>query len=93
MKSENWIIVELGSALLLLTVLGFFRTPAYEKLVWFAAGTFSSQFCAVVGYKFGRSLPQQVGDAKPGQSSQTDTTTRVTAPDPAPPADTLIGKQ
>ena len=85
MKSENWIIVELGSALLLLTILGFFRTPAYEKLVWFAAGTFSSQFCAVVGYKFGRSLPQQVGDAKPGQSSRTTTESEVTAPAAQPP--------
>ena len=60
MKSEtNWIIGGLGTALLLIAVLGFFLTPAYEKLVWFAGGVFGTQLANVLGFKFGRSMPQQ----------------------------------
>lgn len=59
MKSETWIILELGAALLILCVLAFFFNPTYEKAVWFVIGVFASAFTTVIGYKFGRSLPQQ----------------------------------
>ena len=77
MKSESWIIAELGAALLLLSILCFFLTPSYEKGAWFVIGVFSNGFSLVLGYKFGKGMPEQAGDAKPGQASQTETTSKV----------------
>ena len=84
MKSESWIIAELGAALLLLSILCFFMTPAYEKGAWFVMGVFASGFSLVLGYKFGKGMPEQAGDAKPGQASQTKTTSETTTQ--APPS-------
>jgi hypothetical protein len=86
MKSESYIIVELGAALLILSFLSFFFIPAYEKGAWFAIGVFSNGFSLVLGYKFGKGMPEQAGDAKPGQTSQSETTTKVStqAPPEAP---------
>ena len=83
MKSESWIIVELGMALLLLALLSFFLTPAYEKGAWFAIGIFANGLSLVLGYKFGKGMPEQAGDAKPGQASQTETTSKTTTQAPA----------
>jgi hypothetical protein len=82
MKSENWIIVELGACLMGLALLSFFYTPSYEKAVWFLIGVFATQFGNIMGYKFGRSLPQQTTDARPGQTSQVK---METTPDPPTP--------
>ena len=84
MKSESWIIAELGGALLLLAAMSFFLTPSYEKGAWFVIGVFASGFSLVLGYKFGKGMPDQAGDAKPGQASQTESTSKVStqAPDP-----------
>jgi hypothetical protein len=79
MKSENWIILELAAALFALTFLSFFRVPSYEKAVWFGIGVFASGFTMVMGYKFGRSMPQQSGDVQPGRSSET--LIRTSSPD------------
>ena len=73
MKSENWLIVELGAALLVLALLSFFFTPAYEKSAWFITGVIASQFANVIGYKFGRSMPQQASDPKASQKSASET--------------------
>jgi hypothetical protein len=82
MKSESWIIVELGAALLLLACLCFFRLPIYEKGAWFIIGAFVAAFNLVMGYKFGKGMPEQAGDAKPGQSSQTTIATQTPAEAP-----------
>ena len=82
MKSESWIILELGVALLLLAALSFFVIPAYEKGAWFAFGTFASGFALVLGYKFGKGMPDQAGDAKPGQSTQTETSSKTSTQAP-----------
>jgi hypothetical protein len=79
MKSESYIILELGAALLLLGVLCFIITPVYEKGAWFVIGTMSNGFSLVLGYKFGRSMPQQATDIKPGQDSQSKITSEITA--------------
>lgn len=75
MKSENWLIIELGAALFALALMAFFFTPAYEKAAWFIIGVIGNQLANVIGYKFGRSMPQQAGDQKPGQTSTTSTET------------------
>ena len=84
MKSESWIIAELGAALLLLAGLSFFLTPSYEKGAWFIMGAFVAGFNLVLGYKFGKGMPEQAGDAKPGQTSQTKSVIETTSQ--APPA-------
>ena len=75
MKSESWIIAELGLALLIFGILSFFRIPSYEKAAWFVIGSFSTAFSVVIGYKFGRSMPQQASDPKIGQISKSEVTT------------------
>jgi sugar phosphate permease len=75
MRSENWIIVEVGSALLLITILGFFKMPVYEKGVEIVVSAFVAAFSMIIGYKFGRSMPEQSGDPKPGQTAKTVTET------------------
>ena len=82
MKSENWLIVELGACVMALAVMAFFLEPRYEKCVWFIAGVLCTQFGNVMGYKFGKSMPQQAGDPKTGQTGQTETTTHATADTP-----------
>jgi sugar phosphate permease len=83
MKSESWIIAELGGALVLLAGLSFFYTPVYEKGAWFVMGAFVAGFNLVLGYKFGKGMPEQAGDAKPGQASQSKTTSETTTQAPA----------
>ena len=82
MKSESWLIVQFGGALFLLGVLSFFVVPAYEKGSWAIMTGFLTTLGTIIGYKFGRSMPQQSGDVKPGQSTETTTTSKTSAPDP-----------
>ena len=82
MKSENWLIVEFGAALLILALLAFFYQPQYEKAVWFIIGAFTTQLGNVVGYKFGKSMPEQKGDPKTGQASKSETTTTTSTATP-----------
>ncbi len=83
MKSESWIILELEIALLTLAGLSFFRTPVYEKAVWFIIGVLASAFTRVIGYKFGKAMPQQASDSAgpavpPGTTVKTSTSSEVT---------------
>ena len=84
MKSESCLIIEFALALLLLGVLSFFFIPVYEKGLSAALTTFQSALIGLLGYKFGRSIPQQTGDAKPGQQTKSETTTTVASPAPEP---------
>ena len=77
MKSTSWVIIELGAALVFLATVSFFFTPAYEKGVWSIMGALILAFGNALGVKSGGALPQQVGDAQPGQSSQTTSTKTV----------------
>jgi sugar phosphate permease len=83
MKSESWLIVELGAALLAMALLSFFFVPAYEKGAWYVIGVFATALGTVIGYKFGKGMPEQAGEPKPGQTSKTDTHTE-SAPPPNP---------
>ena len=83
MKSESWLIIQLGAALLLLGLLSFFVVPSYEKGAWFVMGAIYGAFNAVIGYKFGRSMPQQASDPKIGQTSESNIKTSA---EPLPPA-------
>lgn len=86
MKSESWLIVQVGMVLAILTGLCFFVQPVYEKGAWAGLVVFSSAFSGLLGYKFGRSMPQQSTDAKPGQTSEVQTKIATTPEPPALPA-------
>ena len=76
MKSQSWIILEIGGALFLLGLLSFFYAPAYEKGLWTVITIFGVQLANLLGSKSGSSLPQQVGGPREGdQSSSTSSTT------------------
>ena len=81
LKSESWIIIELTAMLLVLAGLSCFFVPAYEKGFWYIIGVIGTALGMVMGYKFGRSMPQQATDAKPGQTSQTSSQV-TTIPEP-----------
>ena len=80
MKSESWIIAELGGALLLLALRSFFFVPAYEPGAALVMDCFKIGFGMVLGYKFGKGMPEQAGDAKPGQASKSVVETTSEAP-------------
>jgi len=82
MKSESWIVAELGAALLFLGLLSFFFVPAYEKGSSLVMDCFKVGFGLVLGYKFGKGMPEQAGDAKPGQTSQTKSVIETTSQAP-----------
>ena len=86
MSGDSWLVVELGVALLSLAILSFFFVPAYPKAMDRVTDVVAIAFTAVISYKFGRSMPQQAGDPKPGQSSQSSVATKTDMPlDPKVP--------
>ena len=86
MSGDSWLVVELGAALLFLATLSFFFVPAYAKAMDRVTEVVAIAFTSVISYKFGRSMPQQAGDPKPGQSSQSSVTTKADTPlDAKPP--------
>lgn len=72
MKNEDWVILWLLTAVMILALLSFARVPAYEKAIEHISDALSGSLLTVIGYKFGRSMPQQANDPKPGQQ-QTST--------------------
>jgi hypothetical protein len=87
MKSDSWIILEVGGALLLLSMMCFFFTPAYEKGLWLVISALVVQLGNLLGAKYGSKMPEQSTDAKPGQSSIVDSKiTNVPDPPAADPA-------
>lgn len=94
MKSQSWVILEIGAALVFLATLSFFMTPAYEKGVWTIVGALVLAFGNALGVKSGSTMPQQTTDAKPGQTATSETAIKTT-PDPPltpgePPASTRV---
>lgn len=80
MKSESWLVIQFGAALLALGLMSFFFTPAYEKGAWAVITVFISVLSAIIGYKFGKSLPEQITDPKIGQSSTPAIETKTQSP-------------
>jgi hypothetical protein len=82
-KSDSWLVIELGGALLFVAVLSFFLNPVYVKSVDRITDVLAIAFTSVISYKFGRSMPQQVGDPKAGQSSRSEVITKSSVPTPS----------
>ena len=82
MSGDSWLILELGAALLAMALFSVFFTPSYPKAFDRITDVLAFAFTAAVTYKWGRSMPQQASDPKPGQTSQSTVTTQ--APDILP---------
>lgn len=85
MKSESWLIIQFSLVLLAFGTLSFFFTPVYEKGAWEIMTIFSTALGTMMGYKFGKSMPQQSGDVKPGQATESVTTTKTASTEQPPP--------
>jgi protein-S-isoprenylcysteine O-methyltransferase Ste14 len=72
MSGDSWLVVELGLALLVITVFSFFFSPTYAKSVDRITDVLAIAFTSVISYKFGRTMPQQASDPKVGQASTSD---------------------
>ena len=81
MKSETWLIIQIGVAIFILTLLSFWFMPVHLAGVSLGFALLGDAFKVLLGYKFGKSMPQQSTDAKPGQTSEAQTKI-TTVPDP-----------
>ena len=92
MKPEYWLVMYLLGILAALGVTSFFVAPVYATGVQLVMDVLKYALVSIISFLFGRSLPEQIGDPKPGQSgettSKTETTKTATAePSPAPVAE------
>ena len=92
MKPEYWLVIFLFLAWTSLGVLSFFRGPTYASGVETTMEVLKYALVSLMSFLFGRTLPEQVGDPKPGQTTtkQTQTSSSVTSDPPTdPPAPTI----
>ena len=92
MKPEYWLVMYLLAILATLGGMSFFVSPVYGAGVQLVMDVLKYALVSIISFLFGRSLPEQIGDPKPGQSgettSKTETTKTATAePSPAPVAE------
>jgi hypothetical protein len=87
MRSDTWLIIEVALILAVLGFISFWKAPVYEKGTAMAMVVFADALKVLLGYKFGRAMPQQTSDPRPGQASQTQSTTTVKT---EAPVDTAI---
>jgi hypothetical protein len=94
-KSSSWVILECLVVLAILGVLSFFTEPKYGIGVGMVLTAIIAVLNNTVGTVSGGKMPEQAGDAKPGQSSTVTTESTVSVPAvtepvaeplPAPPA-------
>lgn len=85
MKSENWLILQIGSAIFVLTLLSFWFLPIHLAGVSLGFALLGDAFKVLLGYKFGRSMPQQPGDVRTGQATESETTTKTKSTEQPPP--------
>lgn len=85
LRSDTWLIIEVALILATLGLISFWKVPVYEKGTAMAMVVFADALKVLLGYKFGRAMPQQTGDAKPGQTTKSETTvSTIPVPSPEP---------
>jgi hypothetical protein len=85
MKSSSWVIIACMIILALLGGASFFLDPKYGYGVLAVLTTISAVLTHQLGSVSGSTLPEQLGEPKPGQTATTDTHTESAVP-PNPPA-------
>ena len=86
MSGASWIVLECLIALVVFGAFSFFVKPAYEFGVGLIIGALISTLNNAAGVKSGSSMPEQPGDPKPGQTSQSETNTKIETAPPPPTA-------
>ena len=85
MSGGSWFSLECLIGLVIFGVLLTFRTPAFPAAVYAIIGALIQAMGNSQGVKSGGKMPEQAGDAKPGQQSQTKSVIETTSQ--APPAE------
>ena len=85
MSSNSWIALESLVALAALGLASFFWTPKYPEAVGIVLAALVGTLNSALGAKSGAKMPEQAGDARPGQSSPTKAVIETTSQ--APPAE------
>jgi hypothetical protein len=86
MKSSSWVILECLVVLAILGVLSFFTEPKYGIGVGMVLTAIIAVLNNTVGTVSGGKMPEQAGDAKPGQSSTVKIESTVSAPNTDAPS-------
>jgi len=81
MKGDSWLILEITVILATFGLISFWFIPVYASGTVLVMTIFADALKVLLGYKFGRSMPAQAGDAVPGQSFQSTTTTETVSTD------------
>jgi len=72
MKARVGSSVELLILLAIFGGLAFFRIPAYEKGAWMVMGAIWTALSTILGYKFGKNMPQQAARPEASQTNPID---------------------
>ena len=84
MKPEYYLVFALFGLLGGLGVLSFFVAPVYAAGVSLVLDVLKYAAVSIISFLFGRSMPEQPSDPKPGRSSQTESTTKIETAAPPP---------
>jgi len=82
MNSNQWIALECLGVLAIIGLASFFWEPKYGVGLGMIIGAIIAALNNALGVQSGSHLPEQAGDAKLGQSSQTETTSKTTTQAP-----------
>ena len=85
MKGDSWLILELVVILAAFGLVSFWYVPIYASGTVMVMTIFADALKVLLGYRFGRSMPQQAGGAVSGQASTSTTTVETVSPDPGKP--------
>ena len=77
-KPEYWLVMYLLGILATLGAMSFFVAPVYATGVELVMDVLKYALVSIISFLFGRSLPEQVGDPKPGQTGATTSKTETT---------------
>ena len=90
MKPEYWLVFFLVLMVALVAGMSFVRQPVYVAGVEWAQEVLKYMVVSVVSFLFGRMMPEQIGDPKPGQTTnkrvQTESATTSLEPDVTVPS-------
>jgi hypothetical protein len=86
MSGKSWVVLECLIGLTVIGIICIFREPKYAVGVLLVANTLANIAVNIVGVQSGKGLPDQATDARPGQTSTTQTeTSTVPVPPVTPP--------
>ena len=76
-SKSSWVAIVCLAGLTVLGVLSFFFEPKYAVGLMMIITAIATTMANSLGVKSGAAMPQQAGDAKPGESTQSKTTSEI----------------